>query len=143
MAAEKDSMTTKVYSPDIKPYSMEGRSGIFGTLLSFVVAPIRLLTRVMHNIFILPANLIEPYADALLMVSGAMLVIGVLDFFLYQKWPLSVSQLPAIYYASILKKQARKSTQIALEKREVDIDTEQVQTLCNTIFDELNDIIKE
>lgn len=135
--------SVKVYSPDIKPYSMEGRSGIFGTLLSFVVAPIRLLTRVMHNIFILPANLIEDYANALMLVSSIMLGIGVIDFFFYEKWPLLVSQLPALYYASVLKKQARKSTQIALEKREVDIDTEQVQTLCNTIFDELNEIIKE
>lgn len=136
-----DKSNPKVYSPDIHPYSMEGRSGIFGTLLSFVVAPIRITTRVIHNIFILPANLQEDYADALTTTSLVIGCIGIIDLFMYKKWCLTFSQIPTLYFAYVLKKQARKSTQIALEKREVDIDTEQVQTLCNTVFSELNEII--
>lgn len=133
----------KVYSPDIHPYSFEGRSGVFGTLLSIVVAPIRVITRVVHDIFILPANLLEGYAKSLLLVSAILFAIGLIDFFVYKKWPLVVSQIPAFYYATVLKKQATKSTQLALQKRTVDINTEQVEELCNTVFDELNKVIKE
>lgn len=133
----------KVYSPDIHPYSFEGRSGVFGTLSSIVVAPIRVITRVVHDIFILPANLLEEYAKSLMLVSIILLVIGLFDFFVYKKWPLVVSQLPAIYYAYILKRQASKSTQLALKKRTVDINTDNVEELCNTVFDELNKAIKE
>lgn len=136
-----DRENSKVYSPDIHPYSMEGRSGVFGTLLSFVVAPIRITTRVIHNIFILPANLLESYANALYSTALIIGCIGIVDLLLYKKWCVTVSQIPALYFATVLRKQARKSTQIALEKREVDIDYEQVQTLCNTVFEELNEII--
>lgn len=133
----------KVYSPDIKPYSMEGLSGIFGTLLSFIIAPIRITTRVMHMIFILPADLQEEYANALLKTSVVLAVIGVVDLILWKRWPLFVSQIPAIYYAYRLRKQARKSTMVSQEKREVDIDFDQVEELCNTIYDDLDQIVKD
>lgn len=133
----------KVYSPDIKPYSFEGRSGIFGTLLSFIVAPIRITTRVMHTVFILPANMQETYAGSLFVVSGVMCGLGLFDLILYHKWPLLVSQIPCIYYATRLKKQAQRSAEIASAKREVDIDFEQVETLCNTVYNELENIVEE
>lgn len=133
----------KFYSPDIQMYDLSGAPGVLNTIVSVVVAPIRLLTRVMHNIFVLPANLIEEYAKSLFIVASCMVVLGVLDLFLYKKWPMVVSQLPVFYYASVLKKQARKSTLISLHKREVDIDTERIETICNTVFEELKNVIKE
>lgn len=141
--AKQETDGMKVYSPDIKPYSFEGRSGVFGTLLSIIVAPIRITTRIMHNIFILPSNLQESYADGLLLVSAAMAVIGIVDLFMYKKWPMVVSQIPAIYYAIRLKKQAMKSTAIASAKREVDIDFDGVEELCESVFDDLEKIVKE
>lgn len=133
----------KVYSPDIKPYSFEGRSGVFGTLLSIIVAPIRITTRVMHTIFILPADMQVEYANSLYLMSIIMGVIGVVDLFVYKKWPLLVSQIPVLYYATRLRNQAQKSTAIAQAKREVDIDRDQVGELCNTIYDDLEQIFKE
>ena len=143
MSKDSGDKVWKVYSPDIHAYSMEGRSGIFGTLLSFIVAPFRVITRIMHNIFILPANLLNDYADALMLTSIVLGLIGILDLVIYKKWSLLLSQFPALYYANVVKKQAKKSTQLALEKREVDIDNEQVEALCNTVFQELNEVIKE
>lgn len=133
----------KVYSPDITPYSMEGKSGVFGTLISLFVAPIRIVSRVMHNIFVLPANLVKDYANSLLVVGIVLEIIGVIDLLLFQKWPLCVSQVPVIWYALQLKNQAAKSVIVATKKREVDIDTEEVEELCNTIYKELDNIIKE
>lgn len=132
----------KVYSPDLQPYSFEGRSGIFGTLLAFAVAPVRVVTRVVHNVFIMPANMLGDYAKSLLLVSCVLLGLGVLDMIMFGKWPLLVSQVPALYYALRLKAQSAKSVQAAMTKREVDIDTSQVEELCSSIYDELNEVIK-
>ena len=133
----------KVYSPDITPFGMEGKSGAIGVLLSFVVAPIRLVSRVMHNIFILPADLLGEYANALMTVSSLMMLLGIASFVFEKKWCLLVSQIPAIYIALRLRKQAQKSTAIAQEKREVNIDLELVSDNCGTIYDELDKIIEE
>ena len=133
----------KVYSPDIKPYSFEGRSGVFGTLLSIIVAPIRITTRVMHISFILPANMQEDYAKALYFLAVAMSVLGVVDLVFYKRWPLLISQIPVVYYATRLRGQAQRSTAIAKSKREVEIDTDVVGDLCNTIYDDLEKIFKE
>lgn len=132
----------KVYSPDIKPYSFEGRSGLFGTLLSFIMAPIRIVTRVMHNIFVIPANLLEGFAMKWFYVSIVLLVIGLADLFLQKKWPLAVSQLPGIYLSLRLAKQARNSTEIAREKPEVSIDIEQVTQECNKVLKDFDDILE-
>ena len=140
---DNDYEGTKVYSPDIKPYSFVGRSGVFGTLLSIIVAPIRIVTRVMHTIFILPANMQEAYADSLMLISLMMAALGVLDLLFYHKWPLLVSQIPAFYYSTRLKKQAKQSTAIASVKREVDIDYDGVEELCESIYDDLEKIVKE
>lgn len=133
----------KVYSPDITPYSFEGRTYVFGTFLSFVVAPIRLVSRVMHNIFVLPANLQKDYAKGLLLVSSVLLGIGLLDLLLAHKWPLVVSQIPALMWAVRLKKQAEESENQSVELKSIEIDSELVQTKCSTIYDELEKIVKE
>ena len=133
----------KVYSPDITPYKFEGNSLIFGTILSFVVAPIRLLSRVMRNVFILPADMRESYAKSLLIVSGILGVIGIVDLMIYGKWPLVASQIFTFLYALRLKGQAALSKQRAQEKREVNIDTGQIEDMCSAIYDTLDNIIKE
>lgn len=143
MSANGSNKMSKVYSPDITPFGMEGKSGATGILLSFVVAPIRLVSRVIHNICILPANLLEEYANALIFVSGVMLGLGIVSFFVEKKWCLLVSQIPALYIALRLKAQARRSVDIAEEKREVDIDLDLVTENCSAIYNELDKIIKE
>lgn len=133
----------KVYSPDLGVFSLEGRSGVFGTLASIIVAPIRISTRVVHNVFSLPANLAYDYSNALLITSVVMLVMGIVDLFLYKKWPLLVSQIPAIYYATRLKKRAMKSKAKAEEERIVDINVQEIEELCNTVYTELNEAIND
>lgn len=138
-----DKSEIKVYSPDITPYSMEGKSGIFGTLLSIIVAPIRLLSRIMHNVFVLSAEMQGEYASGLFIVGTVMAALGLLDLLIYQKWPLLVSQVPVLYYAVRLKVQAQRSTIVAQEKREVDMQYEKVEELVNTIYNDLNKILEE
>lgn len=131
----------KVYSPDLQTFELEGPSGVFGTLASILVGPIRLLLRVMHNIMILPANLLASYADGLFVVGALMLGAGVFDFIVYHKWPLLVSQIPVMILAIKLKAGASKAVASSLEKTEVEIDVEQVEELCNSITDELDAIV--
>lgn len=128
----------KVYSPDLQTFELEGPSGVFGTVASVLVGPIRLVMRCAHNIMILPANLLASYAEGLLIVSAIMLTVGVFDFLLLGKWPLLVSQVPLIILAVKLKASASKAVVKAQEKAEVEIDTEKVEELCNTIYDEID-----
>lgn len=128
----------KVYSPDLQTFELEGPTGIFGTLASVVVGPIRLLLRVMHNIVILPAALLESYASGLLIVSVILLVTGIVDIIVFKKWPLLVSQIPAVLLAVRLKQKASRGVQLAKAKVEVEIDDEQINELCNGIYDKLD-----
>lgn len=131
----------KVYSPDLQTFELEGPSGVFGTLASVLVGPIRLLMRVMHNIMILPANLLASYADGLFIVGALMLGAGVFDLLVYGKWPLLVSQIPVMILAVKLKAGASKAVKSSTEKTEVEIDVEKVEELCNSITAELDSII--
>lgn len=140
--ADKEKTTPKVYSPDITPYSFEGDSYFFGTVLSFLVAPIRLIMRVMHNIFILPADLQVGYARSLLIVSCIMSGIGVVDAMLYNKWPLIVSQPPLILLALWLQKRAQQSTAKANAKRRIEIDDAIVEEKCDKVLDDINKILE-
>ena len=128
----------KVYSPDIKVYSMEGRSGLFNTILTIIVGPIRLVTRVMHNIFILPANLLEDYANALMLCSIVVGGIGLIDLVVYKKWPLIVSQIVPLLYSLRLGRQAKASTFMAKKKRSVEINVEAVEELCGEVYTEID-----
>lgn len=114
---EEDTGKRKVYSPDITPYSMEGNSGLFGTISSLIVGPIRLVSRVMHNIFVLSADMQKDYAEALIRMSVVFGFIGVCDFFVFHKWPLLIAQIPALILGLRLKNQAQRSLSIAQEKR--------------------------
>lgn len=132
----------KVYSPDITHYGLEGMSGVVNTISSIMVAPIRLSMRVMHNIFVLPANLQSAYAESLLFVCFAMCIFGVVDLFLFGKWVLLVSQLPLVIYAIRLKSQAKISVNVFERKQEVEINIDEVESLCNTVYDELDTVLK-
>lgn len=131
----------KVYSPDLQLFSLEGKSGVFGTIASFIVGPIRLLSRVAHNVMILPANLLASYAEGLFFCGLVLGVLGVVDYLVYDKWPLIVSQVPVLMLARHFKQRAKRAVVISQTKHEVEIDNEQVSTLCNTIYDELDQIV--
>ena len=132
---------SKVYSPDIDNYSMEGSSGIYGTVASIFVGPLRLVHRVTHNIMILPANLQVSYASGLLTLSSIMIVIGIFDLIFMRHWPLLVSQIPVVFVALALRKSARRAVISSSEMREVNINTEQVEQLCDTIYGKLDAIV--
>lgn len=134
---------SKVYSPDIQVYNFDGNSGIFGTLLSLIVGPVRVVSRVMHNIFILPAEFVAEYGKSLLLTAAVLEAIGIIDFLFYNRWPLAVSQLPLFYLSYRFMKYGKKSAEIADEKREVDINLTEVEEKCKEIYDDLNEIVKE
>lgn len=133
----------KVYSPDIVPYSFEGKGWALGTFASIVVAPIRLVSRVMHNVFIMPAGLMADYAEGLLIVAGATALLGLADLLLFHKWVLLFSQLPLFPVALRLRKSAVKAEKLSKEQRIVDMDEVQVEELLETVYDELEKVIKE
>lgn len=131
----------KVYSPDIKPFSLEGKSGLFSTIASFLVGPVRLLLRVMHNIMILPADLLSDYANGLILVSGIFGAVGLLDLLIFRRWPLLVSQIVTAALGLYWRQKAEHAVVVAMEKNEVDIDTAQVNDLCNEIIGELDELV--
>ncbi len=139
----EDDGEKRVYSPDIQPYSFEGKSYFIGTIVSIVVAPIRIVTRIMHNIIVMPANLQRQYSQGLFIVAGLMTALGIVDFVWRQHWPLLVSQLPLFWVAYHLKRTAVRAEDVAEEQREIDIDHAQVEELINTVYDELDKILKE
>ena len=80
----------KVYSSDLQTFSLEGTSGIFGTVASLLVGPIRLLSRVTNNIMVLPANLLESYADGVVVIGAILAALGVVDWLVFDKWQLLI-----------------------------------------------------
>ena len=138
----KDSSSeNKVYSPDMQVYEFEGKTGLFGTIASIVVGPIRLIMRVLGNIMVLPTRLMLSYSEGLLIVSGILLFIGAIDIIVYGKWPLLVSQIPALILALRLRAKSISLTKTIDVKPEVQIDTKQVEDLCNNAIAELDTII--
>ena len=128
----------KIYSPDLKTFDLEGSSGVFNTLSSIIVGPVRIVTRVMHNIMILPPNLLQAYTRSLQIVGCIMAIFGVVDLVVFRKWPLLVSQIPVVIVATRVNKQASKASAKTRKKHKVEIHYEEVQTLCESIYDEIN-----
>lgn len=128
----------KVYTPDLQTYELEGPTGIFGTVASILVGPLRLVLRVVHNIMILPAHLLRVYAEGLFIASSTFAVIGLLYWIFTGRWFLFVSELPMIGVAFLINKRALNAMQVAEEKRKVEINTKQVEELCNSIYEELD-----
>lgn len=138
----KDSSSeNKVYSPDMQVYEFEGKTGLFGTIASIVVGPVRLIMRVLGNIMVLPTRLMLSYSEGLLIVSGMLLFIGAIDIIVYGKWPLLVSQIPALILALRLRAKSILLTKTIDIKSEVQIDTKQVEDLCNSAIVEFDAII--
>lgn len=138
-----DNQKRKVYSPDITPYSFEGKGGLFNTISYFIVSPFRLISRVMHNIFVMPANIQDEFAEGLLVVACCVTVLGLIDLIVYHKWVLLVSQLPLFPIAIKIRKNALEAKDIASTSRTVDIDTEQVAHLIETVYDDLNNVVED
>lgn len=138
-----DNQKRKVYSPDITPYSFEGRGGLFHTIAYFIVSPFRLISRVMHNIFVMPANIQDEFAEGLLVVAACVSVLGLIDLLVYHKWVLLVSQLPLFPIAIKVRKNALEAKEIASTSRTVDIDTEQVSALVEGVYDELKKSVED
>ncbi len=141
MNSDKETIKHKVYSPDITPYSMEGADGVYNTISSILIGPIRLLIRVPHNIMILPANLLDSYATGLLQVGAIMGLLGVIDYIIFHKWPLLVSQIPVLFIAYSMKKKASHAVRKSDELREVDINFQEVKDMCETVYTELDNAL--
>ena len=141
MSYRDTSLKDHVYSPDLKNRSLDGDIGTFNLVASFLVGPLRFLLRVVHNIFILPADLMLEYTNGLFMTGVVVMGIGVLDYLLYRRWPLMVSQIAVLAIAVLLRKNAMKGIEAANQKRQVEMDTAQVEEFCDQIYEELNTII--
>lgn len=139
----RDDGKRKVYSPDIHPYSFEGSSGLLNTISYLIVAPFRLVSRVMHNIFVMPANIQDEFAEGLFVVALLTSILGVVDLVFYHKWVLLISQLPLFPVAYYVRKKALAAKEVAKSKRTVEIDYDQVEELVSTVYNDLNKIVKE
>lgn len=127
----------KVYSPDIKPYSLEGKGGLLNTISYTIVSPIRLVSRVMHNIFVMPANIQDEFAEGLIVVAIATGVLGLVDLIVFKKWMLLATQIPLIPYAYKKRKDALSSKEVVKKKPVVDIDKARVTELAQSVYDDL------
>ena len=136
-------MNKKLYSPDIKVFSFDGPSGIFNIMSSLLVGPLRVIMRVMHNITLLPATLLEDYANTLMITGGALTLLGVLDLIVFGKWPLVVSQIPVLCLAWYLKSKSNRSIVAHRERREVVIDEEALKSICESVYDKIDAEIGE
>lgn len=141
MSERESGLKDYVYSPDLKNRSLEGQEGAFNTIASFLVGPVRLLLRVVHNIFILPSDMLLEYANGVFLVGVVMLAVGVFDYIAYRRWPLMVSQVIVLFIAFWMRKRAVSGIEAAKAKREVELDTAQVEEFCDQIYGELNTII--
>lgn len=131
----------KVYSPDITSYNFEGNEGISHTIAYVLVAPFRIVSRVMHNIFILPADLQEQFASGLLLVAGIMTVLGIVDLVAFRKWVLVVSQLPLFPVALKMRRSAATAIEQQAEDPVIDVDRAHITEMATSVYDELNKII--
>lgn len=128
----------KTYATDIQSFDLDGNQSILNIVASVVVAPIRLVMKVLHNICILPAELMCSYAEGLLFVSSVLSVLGVLDLVIYRRWPLLISQLPLVFVSLRLRRKARVSAQAARDKKTVDIDYAKIEEKLNTVYDRID-----
>ena len=131
------------YAPDIEIFDLEGSAGIVNTLISFVVGPVRLVLRVTHNIMTLPAPMLYSFANSLLLVSTIFGAIGLLDFLVYKKWPLLVSQVISALVAILIRQKTAASVDFDEIVREVEIDNEQVEELVGSLYDRIDTKVED
>ena len=131
------------YAPDLLEFELEGEKGIFSLITSFIVGPIRLVSRILHNIAFLPADLAKSYSNGLIAVASMMVFIGIVDLLFFGKWPVLVSQIPVCAMALRFRKKATKAISVTAEKREVHIDNDQVNAMCETTYDEMLSAVRK
>lgn len=127
-----------VYSPDLQTYDLAGSRGLLSTVSSFIIGPIRLVSRVSTNIAILPSSLTKAFGNSLLIVGGCFSLLGLVDLLLFKKWPLLVSQVPVIIYGLQQRRSGESSLKKEKAKREVVVDTEALNDYCNTLETEIH-----
>lgn len=132
-----------VYAPDVMVQELDGKHNLIFSLVSLIISPVRICLRVMHNIAIMPAKLKKEFLNELITIAVVMEIIGLIDFLLNHKWPLAISQIPVLIYAY----RARSKVVVAVEKdaevTEVDIDSEEVEKMCITVYDKLDAVLEE
>lgn len=112
-------------------------------VLMIAVDPLMFIIKMTTHIAIMSAKEREVFLKNMLVTSIIFEVIGVIDLVFYHRWPLVVAQIPVIIY--VLR--ARDKVSIAIERdavvEQVKIDTEQVEKLGMTIYDDLDRIVAE
>lgn len=112
-------------------------------VLMIAADPLMFIIKMTTHIAIMSAKEREVFLKNLLITSIIFEVIGVIDLVFYHRWPLVVAQIPIILY--VLR--ARDKVSIAIERdavvEQVKIDTEQVEKLGMTIYDDLDKIVAE
>lgn len=131
----------KTYSPEIQSFKLNDDKGVINLVAALFVSPIRFVVRVMHNICVLPANLLKEYAEGLKSVGFIMLAVGIIDLILYSRWPLLVSQVLVIILAFSLKKKSSRAISIAAKRDSVDIDYSKIEEILNTVYDRIDNAI--
>ena len=127
----------KVYSPDLSNFELSGPTGVFGTIASIVTGPVRLVTRVLHNIPILPADLLKEYYQSLFITSTTLACVGLVDLVFYNKWLLFVVQIPLIGISLTQPKKINKILKAASVKHEVEFDSQRVADMCEKVYDDI------
>lgn len=139
--AGKGKPVLKVYAPDIASYAFDESSAVYKTIVSVLIGPIRLVMRVLHNIPLLPPNLLSEFAGGLVLTSCFLGAIGIFDYAVFHRWPLLFSQTLALLYGLYLKRKVGGIELTEAEMREVKIDYELVTDHCNKIYDDLDKIL--
>lgn len=129
------------YSKDISEFELGGLSGVIGTIASFVVSPIRVTSRVCHNIILTPPSMLKTYGASLLGVSIATFVLGVLDSLVYGKPYLLLASLASAFIGWFIFKRGARYKSLEGDKRIVQIDNGEIETLCNSIYDEIEEVL--
>lgn len=142
---EKEAHHRKVYSPDIVSYKFEGTEGLAHTIAFALVAPFRIVSRVMHNIFVMPANIQDEFAEGLFVVAIVVGALGVVDLFVYGKWALLISQIPLLPISIVLRRKALLAVEQQAEEPTVDMSgaSEEAKQMAASVYDDLEKLLKE
>lgn len=127
-----------VYSSDMRTFDLDGNHSIIMSLVSLLISPVRITLRVMHNIMSMPNALKQVYVKEMLRTSLILELIGLVDFIVYKRWVLVVSQIPVILYAYRAKSRISMAVARDEEVTEVEIDTSMVEELCGTVYDDID-----
>lgn len=131
-------MDDLVYSTDIQVTDLEGSNALVHSIAAIAFAPIRILLKVLHNIMILPADLMLIYAESLLMISSIMLGIGILNLFFNRSVLLLLCEIPVVLLSLLWKRKASTSVVVSNKRNVISIDTNAIEDVCNSVYDKIN-----